>query len=210
MDNDTKIKQIKLKIEQILDEHDKIELLSKASLIISNTKSMKVHLRQDVPGLQFLIGLSLQKPNTGTLKVSESTALDVIRLLEEYFILFGKSDKTTEDNSVLKDGQFSKEYAIDFVKGHNLLWQINMERYEFQHIDFLLGIFGQLNDLFISKYGFTVNNLLDFGYFLHESYYSQLSKNIISSISVIKKSNNKQDTSFNHIKIRKIIKCSKI
>jgi len=193
LDNDEKIKQIKLKIEQILDEHDKIELLSKTSLIISNTKSMKVDLRRDVPGLQFLIGLSLKKPNTGSLKVSESTALDIIRLLEEYFMLFGKSDKTTADNSVLKDGQFSKEYALDFVKSHNLLWQINMERYEFQHIDFLLGIFGQLNDLFISKYGFTVHNLLDLGYFLHESHFSQLSKNIISSVPVTKNSNDKQD-----------------
>ena len=50
MNNDVKLKQIKLKIEQILDEYDKIELLSKVSLIISCTKAAKVHLRQDVGG----------------------------------------------------------------------------------------------------------------------------------------------------------------
>lgn len=192
MDNDEKTKQIKLKIEQILDNHDKIELLSKVSLIVSNAKSTKVNLRQDVPGLQFLIGLSLQKPNTGNLEVFESTALDIIRLLEEYFVLFGKSDKMLKDNAISKDGQFSKEYALNFVKSHNLLWQINMERYEFQHIDLLLATFGQLNYFFISKYGFTVHNLIDLGCFLHESHFSQLSKNIVSSISEIK-SNNKQD-----------------
>ena len=55
------IDKIRIELETILLEYDKIDLLSKLSLVIfSGEKNKQLKLLNDVPGLQFLVGLSLK------------------------------------------------------------------------------------------------------------------------------------------------------
>lgn len=188
--------KIRIGLEDILEKYDKIELLSKISLITSSTKTDKVDIKNDVPGLQFLIGLSLKTKNTKVEKVSIETTTRVIKLLEEYFTIFGhqtNKEIQSEPNSSPKEATFSKEFTSHFMQGHNLLWQINLERYEFQHIDLLRGIFCQLDDIFRSKMGFTVTDAINMGYMIHESHLQTVSKKFMESVNKRDKTIPKQD-----------------
>jgi len=194
--------KIRLELEDLLQQYDKIDLLSKVSFTISHSKSNKIDIKNDVPGLQFLVGLSLKTKNTQGQTSSFETVEKVIELLEEYFTIFfrGTNDELPFDNKPFsKETQykkvepFSQEIAAHFMQIHNLLWQINIEKYEFQHLDMLRGIFCQLDDVFTSKMGFTITDAINVGYMIHESCFMKQSRHIIHTINKQKKIISRQD-----------------
>ncbi len=184
--------KIRLELEALLQQYDNIDLLSKVSFTISCSKNNKIDIKNDVPGLQFLVGLSLKTKNIQKQTSSVEIVTKVIELLEEYFtILHRRTDNETSfNNNPLskkmlheKVEPFSKEIVADFMKIHNLFWQINMEKYEFQHLDMLRGIFCQLNDVFASKMGFTITDVINVGYMIHESCLMAQSRHILHMIT---------------------------
>ncbi len=194
--------KIRLELEDLLQKHDKIDLLSKVSFTISLSKSNKIDIKNDVPGLQFLVGLSLKTKNTQEQIASFETITKVIELLEEYFTIFnrGTDDKIPFKNNQLpkeiqstKVEPFPKEFAADIMQGHNLLWQINMEKYEFQHLDMLRGIFCQLDDVFASKMGFTITDVINVGYMIHETCVMAQSRKIVHTMNKQTKIITRQD-----------------
>lgn len=167
-ENEKSKDEIRKEIESIIDTYDIIEVLSFVGVIYRGAISVgekQINILREVPGFQFLLGLALKKKPVGDEKASIQTALSIVSLLEQYFKSNLKKqdsiDKQLTDNSI--------EYMVNFARAHNLMWQINLDRFEFQQVNFLKDVYGKLDEYFMNKSGFTISDAIDFSYKIFEN-----------------------------------------
>ncbi|MDE1818707.1 MAG: NERD domain-containing protein [Thaumarchaeota archaeon] len=151
--------QILKELEAIIEEYDKKELLSILSVFQHFGEVEKSHgfnLLKEVPALIFVAGLSLKKKEQQKKKPTIDTAVHLIHLLNQYFSPKGKP---REQFDILNP---TPEYISNLVKNYNLVWQINIEKYHSQHLEYLKEVYGKLDAYYNSKVGFTIGEAIEY------------------------------------------------
>lgn len=152
-------KQILEELEKIVNEYDKKELLAILSVFHHFGEVEKSHgfnLLKEVPALIFVAGLSLKKKEQQKKKPTIDIVIHLVHILNQYFSFKGKP---REQFDILNP---TPEYISNLVKSYNLVWQINMEKYPSQHLEYLKEVYGKLDEYYNSKVGFTIDEAIEY------------------------------------------------
>ncbi|ONN27472.1 hypothetical protein XJ44_03955 [Thermosipho affectus] len=144
--------KIKNEIEKLINRYDPKYVLSYIAFLYhfdSNDYSKVTYLLREKPILQFLSGVYLKNNNYLIKKPNLKKIYRLIQLTSKYLDLF----------------VFSKYLETESIPTHHieLLKQINPEIYQFQLEDFIDNVFLKLDPFFINKFGFSINDAIDFG-----------------------------------------------
>lgn len=162
-------------LEIILNEYDNAELLSILSIFHHFGEVEKSHgfnLLKEVPALIFVTGLSLKKKEQQKKKPTIDTTIHLISLLHQYFSF---KDKSREQFDILNP---TPEYISNLVKSYNLVWQINIEKYHSQHLEYLKEVYGKLDEYYNSKVGFTIGEAIEYCFLIGNMVKSTLNRKV--------------------------------
>ena len=165
-------------IEERLDEVDRLEIICCFSLVtqihFKNEENLepKLNTLMETPSSQYLIGLALKKPNIVTQKAEIYQINHLMELIYTYFKNFQFSIFPSTFNLNSKEG------IVFSARSQHLISQNNHERYPFQTIDLLHGIFNSIDDYFLISWGFNVDDSIDFSQKIADFYTKKLKQKI--------------------------------
>lgn len=158
--------QIERSIETKLDTLNKLEIISRLSILTqtqTGRSCLNNKLINDMPCLQFIIGLSLKNSSCSEKEPSAEDIDEILTLLTEYF--------SNLAFAIFPPKQSKKEDEIVFRHLlHTLIRQINPEKYPGQMKILVNGTFGHFEDYFQTKYGFTIKDAEEFSHYIVQSY----------------------------------------
>jgi len=155
------------KIEDKLNNLNKVEIISRLSILTQTPvgrESIEEYKISDHPCLHFVIGLALKNESNGDIEPNKEDIDEILNSLKAFFSNYFFSIMPIPGH---------KENGDDIIlhaQMHELIGQINPEKYPFQMIELLLETFGHLDDYYSEKYGFTVADAIEFSHKIIHQY----------------------------------------
>jgi len=158
-------------IEEKLSRLNKVEIISRLSILTQTQigrQCIAEYCINDVPCLHFIIGLALRNETCVDKEPSEK---DIDRILEDlttYFPNFNLSLLSLASDKRKDNG------VIFHAHIHELIGQLNPEKYPFQLRELMTETFGQLDDYFTETYGFTIKDAIEYSQKIIQQYENSL------------------------------------
>nr|WP_319537647.1 hypothetical protein [uncultured Methanospirillum sp.] len=159
---DSKVKSeiLQENIANLLYSFNMVEIFGWVS-ILTQPKYQNEQLFEDIPDiplLEFLIGLGLKKDNSSLEKPSAQSIFYIVEAGKKFFnkYIFSEMDFS------LIGGDPITNKILTLSLFHSLLYQSNTGRYPFQTDEYLHSFKPTVNNFFLTKYGFTINDAYKF------------------------------------------------
>lgn len=146
-------------IEEKLSRLNKVEIISRLSILTQTQigrQCIAEYRINDVPCLNFIIGLALRNEVCVDKEPSEKDIEEILEALTTYFPHFHLSLLPLAGDDRKGNG------VIFHAHVHELIGQLNSGKYPFQLRELMARTFGQLDDYFTKTYGFTVKDAIEY------------------------------------------------
>lgn len=170
--------QILNRLEMILTEFDAVEILSQISISTWSTNNSPKNWLRELPYLHFLAGLCLRIGSGSTKQPSYEHSASIAQLTS----LFFDAIKNESFGNIKSDDKVDPhDLVLSLIRSQNLLDQVNYNAYSFQIDDYLKHVFSPLDDYFLKKLGFRVEDAQVFSRNILNRYNRKINEKLLAA-----------------------------